>query len=79
MTKRYRSFEEINARLKVLKLLREIDTENLKLHVNRAKTNFYPPQLLGGVSNTIQQVMLTFAIKKLSRIFHRSRPKEISE
>lgn len=79
MTKRYRSFEEINARLTVLKLQREIDTESLKFHVNRAKTNFYPTQFMGGFSNTIQQVMLTFAIKKLSRIFRRSKPKEISE
>ena len=79
MTKRYSSFEEIDERLKILRLQREIDTESLKLHFNQAKTNLYPTKLMGGLSGMVQKVMLTLAIKKLSRLFRRSRPKEISE
>ncbi|NNE77516.1 MAG: hypothetical protein HKN31_10645 [Pricia sp.] len=79
MTKRYNSFEEIDARLRILNLQREIDTESLKLHFNQAKTNFYPTRLMGGFSGMVQKALLTFAIKKLSSLFRRSGHKEISE
>jgi hypothetical protein len=69
----YGSFSEIDDRLRILKLRREIDKESLKLHLNEAKANFYPVQLMGGVSGIVQKIALTFVIKKLSRLFHKDR------
>ncbi len=68
MEKRYSSFAEIDARLKVLRLKRKIDTESLKLHLNHTKANLNPRHLLGGTKGILQKVLLTFAIKKLSNI-----------
>ncbi len=69
----YRSFSEIDDRLRILKLRREIDKESIKLHLNQAKANFYPIQFMGGVSGLVQKIALTFVIKKLSRLFHKDR------
>ncbi len=78
----YRSFSEIDDRLRILKLRREIDKESIKLHLNQAKANFYPIQLMGGVSGIVQKIALTFVIKKLSRLFRKDHvdkhAKEIS-
>lgn len=68
MAKQYNSFSEIDARLRILKLQREIDTESLKLRLNRTKANLYPISLLGGTKGILQKILLTFAIKKLSNI-----------
>ncbi len=68
----YHSFSEIDDRLKILKLRREIDKENLKLHLNHATANFYPLKLMGGVSGIVQKIALTFAIKKLTKIFRKN-------
>lgn len=68
MAKQYNSFSEIDARLRILKLQREIDTESLKLRLNRTKANLYPTSLLGGTKGILQKILLTFAIKKLSNI-----------
>ncbi|WP_297763431.1 DUF6327 family protein [uncultured Muriicola sp.] len=67
----YHSFSEIEERLRILKLRREIDKESLKLHLNQAKANFYPIHLMGGVSGIVQKIALTFAIKKLSQLFRK--------
>lgn len=64
----YHSFSEIDDRLRILKLRREIDKESLKLHLNQAKADFYPIHLMEGVSGIVQKIALTFAIKKLSQL-----------
>lgn len=67
----YNSFDEIDERLKILKLQREISKESFKYNLHNARTNFYPGQLVGGFSGLLQKIALTFAIKKLSRIFRK--------
>lgn len=61
----FTSFEEIDQRLTILKLQREIDREQLRLHVNRTKSNLYPTNLLGGVGGIAQKLVISFVVKKL--------------
>jgi len=71
MTTKYSSFKEIDERLKILELQREIHIENLKLNLNRFKTDLSPSQFFGGFKGTLKQLALTFAIKKLSNLFRK--------
>jgi hypothetical protein len=71
MGKKYNSFKEIDERLMVLKLQRKIEIESLKLNLNQAKNNLRPLQLAGSLKGSLQQIILTFAIKKLKAIFNR--------
>ena len=71
MGKKYNSFKEIDERLMVLKLQRKIEIESLKLNLNQAKNNLRPLKLAGSLKGSIQQIILTFAIKKLRAIFNR--------
>lgn len=75
MTKQYNSFEEIDAQLRILKLQREIDMESLKLKFNQVKMNLYPVNWMGSLSGLAQKIVLTFAIRKLSRLFQRRLPR----
>jgi hypothetical protein len=79
MTTKYNSFEEIDQRLRILKLQRKIYLENLKLNLNRARTGLSPIQLFNGFRGTLQQRALTFAIHQLSRIFGKSRHDKLLE
>lgn len=65
----FKSFDEIDQKLRVLKLQREIDKEQLKLDINNVKSNFYPTKLLGGISGIVQKLIISFVIKKLMRKF----------
>lgn len=65
----FNSFDEIDQKLKILKLQREIDKEQLKLHINNVKTTFYPTNLLGGASGIAQKLIISFVVKKLLRKF----------
>ncbi len=65
--KHYKSFTEIDERLRILRLQRQIDSDHLKLHLNRARSSLYPSNLLCEFSGIAQKVLLTFVIKKLSR------------
>lgn len=73
MAKQYSSFSEIDHHLRILSLQREIHRESIKLHFNRVKSNFYPTQLVGGVSGMLKKMLLTLAIKKLSLLFRGTR------
>jgi len=73
MGMQYNSFKEIDERLMVLKLQRKIEIESLKLNLNQAKSNLRPLQLAGSLKGSFQQILLTFAIKKLKAIFNRRR------
>lgn len=53
MKKEYRSFKEVDTRLKILKLQREIDQESLKLHYYRVKTDLTPLNLIKSVGTNI--------------------------
>ncbi len=63
--KRYNTFHEIDNDLKILKLQREIDKENLKLNYQSTKNNFYPTSLLGGFGGIVQKIAISMIAKKL--------------
>lgn len=69
--KQYHTFEEIDDRLRILELRRKIHVEELKMKVNRVKTDFYPTQLIGNFKVSIQQMALSYVIQKLSGIFRK--------
>ncbi|HET8735669.1 MAG TPA: DUF6327 family protein [Pricia sp.] len=69
--KKYTSFKEIDQDLKILKLQREIDLENLKLNFRQAKTNLYPTSLLGGVGGIIKKFLITIFAKKVLDKFNK--------
>lgn len=81
MIKEYKSFEEIDARLKVLKLQREIDQESLKLHYYKAKVDLVPRKLILGLGATITQgdtwknALLAFVTKKVLGVLKRRQKK----
>ncbi|MEH6679559.1 MAG: DUF6327 family protein [Sediminicola sp.] len=71
IAKKYNSFEEIDHRLKILKLQRKIDGESLKLNFNRTKESFYPTNLLGGFGGVLQKILITLIAKKIFKKFTR--------
>ncbi|SIR33433.1 DUF6327 family protein [Maribacter ulvicola] len=87
MSKQYHSFKEIDERLKVLDLQRQIDQESIKLQFNSAKKDVIPYQLRQGLGasfiqkGTIKSVVLTFLSGKLLDFIkskRKSRNKEAS-
>lgn len=64
MDKKYSSFEQINKDLKILRLEREVDKEQLKLNIEQLKNSFYPTSLLGGLGGITKKFLLTMVIKK---------------
>jgi len=83
--KEYKSFKEIDERLNILKLQREIDQESLKLHFYRAKVDLVPSRFLQGLGTTITQsgtwknVLIAFVAKKVLGILRKRHQKEIQE
>ena len=69
IAKKYNSFEEVDHRLKTLKLQREIDKESLKLNFNRTRESLYPTKILGGFGGVIQKLVIAFVAKKLLKKF----------
>ncbi len=63
--KRYNTFSEIDTDLKILKLQREIDTENLKLTYQRTRNSFYVTNLLGGFGGLAKKLAISLFAKKL--------------
>lgn len=56
--KEYRSFEEIDRDLKILKLQNEIDKEELKLSIKHVKREISPKVLLGNLSDLVKRKAL---------------------
>ena len=83
MVKEYSSFENIDKRLKVLKLQREINQESLKLHFHRAKVDLIPSKLLHNIgtsftqSGTLKNVLLALLTKKVLGYFRKKQQREI--
>lgn len=66
--KKYTSFKEIDNDLKILKLQREIDLENLKMNFNQAKHSLQPSNILGGFGGIVKSFLISlFARKVLQR------------
>ncbi len=78
MLKEYNSFEEIDARLEVLKLQRQIDEESFKLHLHKAKRDLVPRQFNSGIGSLLQKFAIAFLTKKLSKRFRERSQKEIA-
>ncbi len=79
MTYRYNSFKEIDERLRILALQREISKESLKLNLYSAKREINPSHLIGGWSGSIQKLVLTWALKTMIAKFRKPKEKEVSE
>ncbi len=61
----FNSFDEIDQRLRILKLQREIDKEQLKGHVNNVKSSLYPTRLLGGFAGIAKKLLFSFVANKI--------------
>ncbi|WP_339657031.1 DUF6327 family protein [uncultured Maribacter sp.] len=70
MVKDYSSFEEIDTRLKILELQREIDQESLKLNLQNAKVDLVPRLFRNSLgtsftqNETIKNLLITFISNK---------------
>ncbi|UJH90206.1 DUF6327 family protein [Antarcticibacterium sp. 1MA-6-2] len=56
--KEYRSFEEVDRDLKILKLQNEIEKEELKLNIKHVKREISPKVLLGNLSDLVKRKAL---------------------
>ncbi|MGB8704279.1 MAG: DUF6327 family protein [Gillisia sp.] len=65
--KEYRSFEEIDRDLKILKLQNQIDKEELKLSYKHTKESLNPLTILGNMVTSIAQKALV--LKAVSKLF----------
>ena len=65
----YTSFEDIDWDLKILKLQRQIDEEQVKLAVQKTKEELYPTNILTGMAPLLQNLALTIVAKKLMNKF----------
>ncbi len=79
MTYRYNSFKEIDDRLRILALQREISKESLKLNLYSARRDIYPSQLLEGLGGSLQKLALTWVLKTIVAKFRKPKEKEVSE
>ncbi|SNR39738.1 hypothetical protein SAMN04488009_1369 [Maribacter sedimenticola] len=79
MTKAYTSFKEIDNRLKVLELQREINKENLKLLAHHAKVDLVPQTFRTGIgaqmlnTSTVKSAIITFFSNRLLRFIQHKR------
>ncbi len=61
----FTSFEEIDHRLKILKLQRQIEMEQIKMHVQEAKNSFVPTALIGSMGKWSKRLFITFITRKI--------------
>lgn len=71
ITHKYSSFEEIDKRLKVLKLEKEIDKESFKFDILKLRKNIYPTIVSGGIGGLIQILVISSVTKKLSKLLRK--------
>ncbi len=67
--KKYTSFDEIDQDLKILKLQREIDMENLKMNFHQTKHSLQPMNMLGGLGGLLKSFLISLFAKKVLRKF----------
>lgn len=63
----FTSFEEIDHKLQILKLQRQIEMEQMRLHINGAKSNLMPASLMGGVGKWSKRLLISFITKRILR------------
>ena len=71
MIKQYNSFEEIDNRLKILKLQREINKESLKLNLKHSKIDLTSLNVISSFNSYIQMKMITWITKNLRRYLNK--------
>ncbi len=67
--KKYTSFKEIDNDLKILKLQRQIDMENLKMNFSQTKQSLQPSNLLGGIGGLVKSFLISLFAKKVLKRF----------
>ncbi|MEJ1222875.1 DUF6327 family protein [Sediminicola sp. 1XM1-17] len=60
----YSSFTEIDKRLRILNLQREIDREALNLQLKQAKTSLYPPKTVKAMLELLPVFLLPYIKKR---------------
>ncbi|MCG2459215.1 DUF6327 family protein [Flavobacteriaceae bacterium F89] len=65
--RQFTSFDEIDERLKILKLQREIDQESIKLNWNRTKSGLNPANILGNIGGLLPKLIISFMAGKLMK------------
>ena len=63
----FTSFAEIDERLKILRLQKEIDQESIKFNWNKTKTSLNPTNMLGNFGGVLPKLILSFLAGKLMR------------
>ncbi len=79
MNYHYSSFKEIDERLRILALQREISKESLKLNLYSAKRDIFPSHIISGLSGSLQKLVLTWVLKTMVAKFRKPKEKEVSE
>lgn len=67
--KKYTSFKEIDNDLKILKLQRQIDMENLKMNFSQTKQSLHPSSLFGGLGGLVKSFLMSLLAKKVLKKF----------
>ena len=79
MVKVYSSFKEIDTRLKILELKREIDQESLKLNVQNARLDLVPRIFRNSLgtnftqNDTLKSLFITFISSKALNFIRKKR------
>lgn len=79
MVKGYTSFEEIDKRLKILELQREINQESLKLNVQNARVDLVPQLFRNSLgtnftkNDTLKRLLITFISSKALNFIRNKR------
>lgn len=76
MIKNYNSFKEIDERLKILKLQKEIQIEDLKYNLNSVKTRLSPASFFEDFGVALKQTVMVYVIRLLKHLFHNHQPPE---
>ena len=72
MIKKYNSFVEIDKRLRILSLQREIDKERLKFNLKQSKTDLTSLNIVNGFNSYLQIKIITWTTKNLRKLFKSS-------
>tara|TARA_R110000765_G_scaffold272736_1_gene371396 strand:- start:981 stop:1238 length:258 start_codon:yes stop_codon:yes gene_type:complete len=79
MVKGYTSFEEIDKRLKILELQREINQESLKLNIQNARVDLVPRLFRNSIgtnftqNDTLKSLFITFISTKILNFIRSKR------
>ena len=64
----YRSFDEIDDHLKILRLKREIDSESLRINLAMVKARLHPSRLIGQTGNLFLKIGMAMLTKSIGRL-----------